>query len=105
MTFPAIPKTCSPQQAKYLRDRLNNTRAPYARSYRRGNDGEPRDVKAARKLIERYENEQRKKENERTRVFIDAEQTARKAILFKTPELALAAVETYEKLCRDGEKR
>lgn len=54
---------CSPQQAKYLRDRLSNIHAPYTRSYRRGNDDEPREVKTARKFIERYENEQRKKEN------------------------------------------
>jgi hypothetical protein len=104
MTFPVIPKTCNPQQAKYLRDRLNNTKAPYSRSWRRVSDDEPREVKAARKLIERHENEQRKKENERTQKYIDAEQRARKAILFKTPELALAAVEAYETLCRDGQK-
>jgi hypothetical protein len=105
MTFPAIPKTCSPQQARYLRDRLSNTHAPYARSYRRGNDDEPKEVKAARKLIERHEAEQRKKDNERTRKFVDAQEAARKAILFKSPEAALAAVEAYEKLCREAEKR
>jgi len=102
MTFPAIPKTCSPQQAKFLRDRLSNTRAPYVRGTWRNRDKEPKEIRSARKLIERWEIAERKKDNANVRRFTEAEETARKAILFKPPEIALAAVEAYEKLCRDA---
>lgn len=99
--FPAIPKTCSPQQAKYLRDRVSHTSPPY-RSSRGERDDEPKEIRDARKAIDRYEIEQRKEASKRSHVFDKAKEAAQRAILFKTPEVALGAVEAYEKLCKDA---
>lgn len=100
-TFPAIPKTCSPQQAKYLRDRVSHTSPPY-RSVRGDREDEPKEIRDARKAIDRWEIDQRKEANKRSQVFDKAKEAAQRAILFKTPEVALAAVEAYEKVCKDA---
>lgn len=99
-TFPAIPKTCNPQQQKYLRDRLS-TASPRYRSWR-DRDAEPKEIREARQRIERWEKEQRTAADKRGAVFEKAREAARGAIMFKAPDVALAAVEAYEKLCRES---
>lgn len=101
--FPELPKTCSPQQAKYLRFRVDSTSVPYVRGWKQ-RENEPREVRDARKRIERWENQQRKEENAAQRMYVDAREAASKAILFKSPDDALAAVEKYENLCRDTKR-
>lgn len=100
-TFPTIPKLCSPQQRRYLRDRLSSVRSPTYRSWR-DRDNEPKEVRDARKTIERWEIEQRKEESKRSSVYDKSAEAAKSAILFKGPDEALAAVEAHEKLCRDA---
>lgn len=47
-TFPNIPKLCSPQQRRYLRERLSSVRSPERRSWR-DHSNDPKEVREARK--------------------------------------------------------
>lgn len=99
--FPKIPKVCSPQQRRYLRERLSSIRKPYLRGWRE-RDNEPKEIREARRIIDRWEKQQHKEESRRHTVYDDSAKIAASAILFKTPQEALAAVEAHEKLCRDA---
>lgn len=86
----------TPQQRKYLLNRLDAARYNSRRSTREVVDKEPARIKQARKLIASWDKTRRALSNARHRSDERVFESAKAVVLFKTPEEALAAVEKYE---------
>lgn len=88
-------------EGKHLKDRI---RAKYAtirwkhRSFNRNKRAEPPEVRAARKVIRRYENSQQKISEQYDQRVNRALQAAEEAVMFEEPKEALAAVKRFEKM-------
>lgn len=88
-----FPKSNATQR-KYLRERLE---AVHYSKYDH-DEPEPKDVSAARKLIERWDKSVRQRRNEGDASFERARTKAKEAILFDSAENALKFVVAYELL-------
>lgn len=92
------------EQRRFLKERLRNAiraKSELARERMRGLNEEPKEVKAARKVVERWENRvYRANEKKRQKIHsaIDKQAAAiRELILFHDADKALAAVKAFEK--------
>ena len=97
------PRLCTPQQRKFLMQRLNQCRAPqYWVSWRDDNNDKhmPKHIRAAKRAVLNWEKAQQKIKDVRKERFHDAHTNAKNAILFMAPETALEAVEFFEAMCR-----
>ena len=104
MTVKILPplKLCTPQQRKFLTQRLHQSRTPSHYISWRDNDRDaemPKDVRAAKRLLLQWQKQRQRMADASKTIFNRAHEEAKTAILFKGPDEALHAVERYERIC------
>lgn len=92
------PERTNAQQSRYLLDRISRCYYPRAPKVR-----EPREVVAARRVLEKHRAQQQAKDNRASAAWSRRVKAAKDAVLFKTPQEALRAVEALEGACNGGD--